>query len=321
MTIAVQPLALDIRLPWAEDEAQEKAFQRWLKRILIPVLVMMLVIPWLPVFELSYEAQREPPVVTQVMLEPLEEPLPQPTPEPVELAQPVAAKPVIEEEPQQARAQPKVAKKKGPAVKQDSENAMADSQGLNALSSQLTALRGSLNLASLQSRNVSSNTQGEAKQSNREFLGKDGAVKRSDGITVDDSMLSGDSAGLEEYNSTQIAGVGSADLPISTLATHRSNKKGQRDMESIRRTLERTKSSVDAIFQKALVDNPELGGKFTFKLVIEPDGSISNLQLLGSELGVATLESEILRKIRALNFGAREVSPAIVEYDFLFFPS
>ncbi|WP_018276232.1 AgmX/PglI C-terminal domain-containing protein [Teredinibacter turnerae] len=321
MTTAVQPLALDIRLPWAEDEAQEKAFQRWLKRILIPVLVMMLVIPWLPVFDLSYEAQREPAVVTEVMLEPLEEPLPPPTPEPVELAQPVTAKPVIEEEPQQARAQPKVAKKKGPAIKQDGENALADSQGLNALSNQLTALRGTLNLASLQNRNVSSSTQGEAKQSNREFLGKDGAVKRSDGITVDDSMLSGDPAGLAEYNSTKIAGVGSADLPISTLATHRSNKKGQRDMESIRRTLERTKSSVDAIFQKALVDNPELGGKFTFKLVIEPDGSISNLQLLGSELGVATLESEILRKIRALNFGAREVSPAIVEYDFLFFPS
>lgn len=320
MSAAVMPLALDLQLPWLVDEKQEQKFQRLLKRFLIPLLVLFIVIPWLPVFELSYEPEDSDEVVTTVLMKPIEVPAP---PIPEQKVETLKPKPVAAVEPDQPKPSPQMAQEKPQniKVKQDSENAMDKSRGLNELSTQLSALRGSLDLARLQTRNVTNNTQGEAKTNAREFLGKDGAVQRSDGIEVDEKLVVSNSRGLAAYTSTSVDGLGMGDSPVSTLASHASYKQGQRDMESIRRTLERTKSSVHSLYQQALLDHPDLAGKFTFKLVIEPDGSISNLSLLASELGMAELESRILERIRTVNFGAKEVSPTVVEYKFVFLPS
>jgi hypothetical protein len=96
---------------------------------------------------------------------------------------------------------------------------------LNELSSQLAALRGTLDVKRLQNRNVTSSTQGEVKRSAREFLGTDGAVKPSDGIEVDENMLSSNSDGLAAYQATAVDGLGLGDSPVSTLASHSSYKK------------------------------------------------------------------------------------------------
>jgi len=323
MSAAVLPLALDLELPWTQDEKQEQKFQRILKRILIPLLLLMLAIPWLPVFELSYKEREPMEEVTTVMLEPLPEEILPPPPIPETPTKSLKSKPVkeVKEEPQPS---PKMVTNEKPQKvkpKQLGENAMEKSQGLNELSNQLTALRGSLDLARLQKRNVTRSTQGEVRENKREFLGKDGAVKRSDGIDVDEKLLVSGNPGLATYTSTSVDGLGLGDAPVSTLASHTSYKKGQRDMESIRRTLERAKSSVHSLYQQALHDHPNLAGKFTFKLVIQPDGSISQLSLLASELDLDELERSILERIRAVNFGAKEVSPTVVEYKFVFLPS
>ncbi|SMF41121.1 hypothetical protein SAMN02745866_02678 [Alteromonadaceae bacterium Bs31] len=317
----MQPLALDLQLAWSQDEKQEEKFQRILKRILLPLLLLLIAIPWLPVFELSYDERESTEVITTVMMDPIEEPVP-PPPLPKTPVKPVKSKPVENVKAEQPQPSPKMAQQKPrEKVKQDGPNASEHSRGLNELSSQLTALRGSLDLARLQSRNVTTSTQGEVRRNEREFLGKDGAVRRSDGIEVDDAMLSDSAPGLAAYESTSVDGLGMGNAPVSTLASHGSYKKGQRDMESIRRTLERTKSSVHSLYQKALNENPELAGKFTFYLVIEPDGSISQLSLLASELGLTDLEQRILERISAINFGAKEVSKTEVEYKFVFLPS
>lgn len=319
MQTAVMPLALELELPWNVDERQQDRFKNILLLLLVPLLAFLIVVPWLPVFELSYEIKESDEVITTVMLKPVEE-LPQPEPEEkkvVSKAVPAAAVAEVAEQPQPS---PKMAQAKEQKIKPKQEG-LDKTQGLNELSSQLTALRGSLNLAKLQTRNVTTSKHGQVKRAEREFLGKDGAVRRSDGIEVDEKLVVGGGAGLAEYTSTTVDGLGLGDAPVSTLASHTSYKKGQRDMESIRRTLERTKSNVHSLYQQALLDNPSLGGKFTFKLVIQPDGSVSNLSLLASELGLNDLERSILDRIKAVNFGAREVSPTVVEYKFVFLPS
>jgi len=318
MQTAVMPLALELELPWSIDSRQEERFRNILLWLLIPLLAFLIIVPWMPVFELSYESIESDEVVTTVLLKPLEE-VPQPEPEEkkvVSKSVPVAAA----EKPEEPRPSPKMAQAKEQKIK-PKQDGLENTQGLNELSSQLTALRGSLNLAKLQTRNVTNSTHGQAKRAEREFLGRDGAVRRSDGIEVDEKLVVSSGSGLAEYTSTTVDGLGLGDAPVSTLASHTSYKKGQRDMESIRRTLERTKSSVHSLYQQALMDNPSLAGKFTFKLVIQPDGSVSNLSLLASELGLSDLERSILDRIRAVNFGAREVSPTVVEYKFVFLPS
>jgi len=194
-------------------------------------------------------------------------------------------------------------------------------KGLNELSSQLSALRGTLDIARLQTKNVTTSKLGEAKVSTRNFLGQDGAARRSDGVEVSDDMLSGSSTGLGEYRSTSVDGTGRGQAYKSNFSSDRSSKRGERDIESVRRTLERAKSRMFTDYNVARRNYPNLEGKFIFEILIEPSGRISQARLLTSELGVKSLEKSILDKIKSLNFGSQDVLKTKVKYTFNFFPS
>ena len=84
-------------------------------------------------------------------------------------------------------------------------------------------------------------------------------------------------------------------------------------MESVRFTLEKNKSSMHTLGQRA-----ELSGKFTFELVIQPDGTISALKLIASELGDAEVDSAILDEIRRIKFKDEDVIVTRVTYTYHF---
>src|SRR5690606_30491807 len=123
------------------------------------------------------------------------------------------------------------------------------------------------------------------------------------------------------YSGVAVQATAYSDQPGGSELSFLSGQAGRRDMENIRRTFEAAKSSVYSLYLQALHEHPELAGKFIFRLVIEPDGSISELQLVSSELGLRRLETTILERIRTINFGAKDVSPTAVEYAFSFLPS
>jgi len=316
----VEPVALDLVLPWQDDPEQEKKFKDLLKRILIGVLLFALIVPWLPVFEPEYIPPEREITKTKVMMEPViveppppvavvPQPKPEPKPKPVEPVVKPIEKPAAE-----------VAEAPAPAPKIDKESVMKE-QGLGNLSNQLSALRGSVNVQTMQRKNVSKSDLGTKEHTTRDAFGEDIAAKRSQGIQVDDSMLKQQSAGLAAYSGVAVEAVGMSDQPGGSSLSYLSGQAGRRDMENIRRTFEGAKSSVYSLYLQALNDHPELQGKFIFRLIIEPDGSISELNLVTSELGMQDLELVILNKIKSINFGAKEVSPTAVEYAFSFLPS
>lgn len=322
MSATFQPYALELQLPWHVDEEREKAFKKTLKRILIPLLLLFLIVPWLDLIEQAYVPD-ETPIQTKILLDP-PKPLP-PPPQPVVQEQP---KPLPVEPPsvvEVPKPKPKaVDPRPAPVLKAptvDKKAEMAKSQGLSELSSQLKSLRGSVNVAKMQNKNVSTNTGGTVGASDRTVLGAANATRKSDGIVVNEGMMKGDSVALAQHYSTEVEGVIGGDANVDSKYSHLSGQAGKRDMESIRRTLEQTKSSVYSLYQRALLDHPELAGKFTFKIVIEPNGTISSLQLVASELGIRELENNILARIKQVNFGAKDVSPTAVEYKFVFLPS
>ncbi len=310
----LQPLALELGLPWSADSRQEDKFVRMLLRFLIPLFLLFFIVPFLPVFEQTFEPP-EPTVTTTVILKPVEvvpvkPEKPKPKPKPV----PVVKKKVKE-------ASPKLVTRQKVKPKREPKKSLEKSQGLNQLSSQLSALRGTLDIARLQTKNVTTSKLGEAKVSTRDFLGQDGGVRRSDGIEVSDDMLSGTSTGLGEYRSTSVDGTGKGRAALSNSSSHRSSKRGERDIESVRRTLERAKSRMFTEYNIARRNNPDIEGRYVFEIMIEPSGEISQANLVISELGVSSLESAILNKIRSLNFGAKDVIRTRVKYTFNFFPS
>lgn len=321
-SMSLEPMALELNLPWQQDEQREQAFSRILKRIFIPVLLLFLIVPWLPKIESGFIVEDDAPVRTQILLDPIAEPEPEPVaPEPEPRVEPEpepvapAPTPTTTPEPEtQVQSAP------APATEVDPRQSLAESQGMSELSSQLNALRGSVNVASLQNKNLSDDESGEVARTERSRLGQDLST-RSAGTVVDETVMSSEITALSAHESASVEGVEMNDLPAGGRQGQGSNRTGQRDMESIRRTLEQAKGNVYALYQRALAEDPSLTGEFTFKLVIEPNGSISELKLLVSELGIPDLEQRILERIKNVKFSEMAVPPTVVEYRFVFLPS
>lgn len=314
MSQYLQAQAFDLVLPWEEDAAQEEKFKRLLKRALALFLLLLLILSFMPQIETVYEEPEDAVVKTKIILEPKVVEVPR-----------VEEKPkVVEREKPKPKELPRP-KAEAPAVAATPEETKEDfvaAQGLEGLSSQLGSLRSSLDLTRLQNKNVSTSNAGQVEHSAKQVLGKDAQTRVGTGIEVDDADMRAEAVALAEHNSLVVEGVLPGGSPGgSSRAAYGSYKAGLRDMESIRRTLEHTKSRVYAMYQKALQENPDLAGKFTFKLVIEPSGEVSQLVLISSELGLEQLEQNILEKIRQVNFGAKEVAATSVEYKFVFLPS
>ncbi|MCW8193613.1 AgmX/PglI C-terminal domain-containing protein [Proteobacteria bacterium 005FR1] len=316
-----EPRALDLDLPWQDNPEQEQRFKKLLTAALVVITLFAVTIPWLPIFE-SDVAPEDKVTRTKVVLDPIQpEPEPQPQPQPVVEPPPPAPKPQPKPEPQpESRAiaeRPPAPPPK--AEPPDRESVMRDA-GLANLSNQLNAMRGSVSVAKLQRKNVSKSELGKQEYSTRDKFGVNVAAQRSQGVQTD-QVVRQDNVSLSDYRGVPVQATTYSDDPGGSQISYLSGQAGSRDMESIRRTFEAAKSRVYALYLQALNQNPQLAGKFIFRLVIEPDGTVSELELVNSELGLRDLENTILERIRGINFGAKEVSPTAVEYAFSFLPS
>ncbi|MDO6421672.1 AgmX/PglI C-terminal domain-containing protein [Saccharophagus degradans] len=324
MQHAFQPTSLELVLPWEIDEQQDARFKKWLIRVVAPFLLLLIVIPLLPELELTLDDTAEEVVKTRILLEPkiVEQPKPEPqkvVEQPKPKPKPEKVKPVEQKKVTGTPVPPAP-----PKTEQETKQDFAKAQGLSGLSNELSSLRNSLDLKKLQTKNVSHSDAGRVEHSANQVLGKDSATMVGTGISVDDADMRSDAIALAEHNSLIVEGVSTAggeQSGRSHSSAYGSYTAGMRDMESIRRVLERTKSRTQSDYQRFLRDHPDLGGKFIFKFVIQPDGELTDLELVASELGVANLEQSILDKIKRINFGKKDVSATSVQYSFTFLPS
>lgn len=330
---SVEPMALSLDMPWRLDDEQDAKFKRLCKRLLILLLLLFIIIPFLPQIEQPYEEPETDLVITKVLLKPVVPPKPinveQKKAKPKEIVKEIPKpKEITKPEVNTAQIKTPSKKKSGSAEKTavkvnkiDKKISVKSSQGLNELSNQLTSLRGSLNLTKMQNKNLSDNKIGSAARSSRDVLGGDQVSRRSGGIDIDGSQLTNSSTSLAQHTTTAVDGlITSGDGPSGDSA-YMSTGKGQRDDESIRLVFERAKSNVDQLYRRKLLSQPSLSGTFEFNVVIEPDGTISSLRLVSSELGDSELEKRILARIKSLNFGVKDVAKRPVIYKYTFLPS
>lgn len=290
-------LALDLELPWHEQQEQHDQFVKLIKKVVVPIMVFLLVMPLLP--DLTGEEEVAEKVVAKVLLEP---PKLEPTPPP----------------PQEAPKQKTQSKRPDAKPKAGANNGAPN---MATLSQQLSALRNSVNVSKMQNKNVFEATSGKTQKSSRAMLGKNSATSSSGGLKASDITVNAKGATLAEHSATQVvSSISSIELPSAAEYKYDLSK-GKRDGQSIRRTIERFKGSVYSQYTKALRKNPDLAGRFIFSFVVLPDGTIDLLKLESSELGDKELEKELLDKIRQIEFGGDDVIPTAFEYVFTFLPS
>ncbi|MBW7471167.1 AgmX/PglI C-terminal domain-containing protein [Marinobacter sp. M216] len=303
----------EFALPWDASGDEDSRFKRILKRLLLLLLLLAVVFPWLPLPEIEREEkERVPPSLAKVLIEQRKIAPPPPPPEPVK------------QEEKTETVEKKAAPEPAPAKEVKKAREKVSKMGVAAFSKELSSLRSSLDVAKLQARNTNVKT-GAAAKAARSVLGATSATKTSGGVNSSVMNDSGSGTQLAAHSSTSVdspigSGTGGGGSGSSGGGSHRSSVDGGRDMESIRRVFEQHKGAIYALYNRALRSDPGLKGKFVFHIVIEPDGSISSINLVDSQLEDQKLELKLLARIQMISFGPEDVAATPVNYKFDFMP-
>lgn len=318
---------------WELADDADRRFQRLLLLIALPVLLIALIVPFLDLVGLTRGGgtltgqqfvelinDREEAEVAETVEEaaPAEEAEPDPVePEPAEAETQPEPEPAAPAVPQPTVAP---APTPDPAVLRAQEAAAARQRAqeqakvfdqLNALRSDtLTGIDAAQPLTSASS--VVGTAGGSGSGSGTTANIADSARQGSGGISgqgVGNTRRTDAGTGLGKRNTTVI------ESPVGFGEDRTQPGQGGdkvipgRTLEEIQLAFDRNKGAITAIINRALRTNPNLRGKIVVSFTVMPDGSMSKLTLVRSELGDADVEQRVMARIGLINFGPKNVPP------------
>lgn len=325
------------RNSWAELERDEARFQRTLLLVCIPFVIFGVIIPLWELTGLkegggedlsdryaqlliqqAAKQQEAPPAPEPAPA--VEEPEPEPEAEPEPESQP---EPEPEPKPQtQPKPDPKPQVDARAEARQKVQKKFASA--FNALDSLrddtpvLTASNRPLTQASSASEDAAPSSSGVLTSNlSRGSGGVSGAPTRS-------SASSGTS--LSGRQSTQVDSViaasgGGFGADADKAGFGGKSRLQGRSLEEIQIVMDRNKSGLYSLYNRALRRDATLQGKMVLQITIAPSGAVTACEVVSSELGNAELENRIVRRVKLINFGAKDVSEMTIKYPIHFIPS
>ncbi len=91
--------------------------------------------------------------------------------------------------------------------------------------------------------------------------------------------------------------------------------------EEIQIVFDRYKASFYRLYNRELRNNPALKGQMVLRLTIEPDGSVSMCVLQSTDMDAPDLATQVVGRIRTINFGAKDVPAVTIVYPIDFLPA
>lgn len=304
MTLA--PFYRLYELPWSPTQEVEARFMKVLRIAFAIFVVLALLITFLPVPE---RAKTTTPEIPDRIVKLLIEQKPPPPPPPPPKVEPKPEVPVV----------PKVEQPKPPPPKPDARE-KAQKSGLLKLQDQLADLRDNSVLdKAAQTKNLTGKVN-ETTASERSLItSKVGAS--SGGInTANLSRGYGGGAGsLTGHNTTQVTSAVLA-AQAEDGVRRAGSTKAARSREEIELVFDRNKTSIYALYTRALRDKPDLKGKLVLELTIAPSGDITRCDVVSSELNDPDLERKLVARIKLFKFEARDVETITTTKPIDFFP-
>jgi len=285
-------------LPWSPSEEMERRFRVILRNLCIVFAIIAVLMPFLPRHKLVVNTDSLPERVVQLVMEPPPPPPPPKPEKPIEKA-PVAPKPV----PQPV----------DPRVK-------ASKSGLLASIDDLAALRDQVDLDKFSKNQAKTNDPGDVSMVTRALItSKAGGT--SGGISAPTS--SGLAAGSGSLNGIRTTQVKDPTLASGNQGSTRAGGSGKasRSADEIALVFTKNKGAIDAMYARALRDNPALQGKVVIELTIAPSGDITAARIVSSELNAPEFESKLLARIRLFKFDAKDVATLTATKPIDFFPA
>ena len=284
-------------LPWSPSEEMEQRFRKILRNLAIVFAIFAVLMPFLPRHERVVNTESLPERVVQLVMEPPPPPPPPPPPKPekpVEKA-PVSPKPVVPVDPR---------------VKAAKSAQVFD---------QLAALR-DVDLDKFEKSQKKTTDPGDVSVVSRNIISsKVGGT--SGGISAPTSSgLAAGSGSLRGIYTTQVK---DPNLGASGQAATRAGGSGKasRSADEIALVFTKNKGAIDAMYARALRDNPALQGKVVIELTIAPSGDITAARIVSSELSDKEFESKLLARIRLFKFDAKDVATLTATKPIDFFPA
>jgi hypothetical protein len=91
--------------------------------------------------------------------------------------------------------------------------------------------------------------------------------------------------------------------------------------EEIQIVFDRYKASLYRLYNRELRNIPTLRGQMVLKLTIEPNGSVSFLELQSTDMNAPALVQQVLERVRTFDFGAKDVAAITIVYPIDFLPA
>jgi periplasmic protein TonB len=298
---ALAPYFRRYELPWSPAEDMERRFRVILRNLVIAFAIIAVIMPFLPRHERVVNTDSLPERVVQLVMEPPPPPPPPPPPKPEKPLPkaPVSAKPTP------APVDPRL---------------KASKSGLLANMDDLAALRDQVDLDKFAKNQAKTMDPGDVSAVQRSVItSKVGGT--SGGISAPTS--SGLAAGSGSLNGIHTGQVKDPSLASGGQPATRAGGSGKasRGAEEIALVFTKNKGAIDAMYARALRDNPGLQGKVVIEMTIAPSGEITAARILSSDLKDPEFEAKLLARIRLFKFEAKDVASLTATKPIDFFPA
>jgi protein TonB len=281
-------------LPWSPSEEMERRFRSILRNLAIVFAIIAVLMPFLPRHVIVVNTDSLPERVVQLVMEPPPPPPPPPKPE-----KPLDKVPTPKPVPQPV----------DPRVKAAKTAQVFD---------QLAALR-DVDMDKFAKNQPKTTDPGDVSVVSRNIISsKVGGT--SGGISAPTSSgLAAGSGSLRGIYTTQVK---DPNLGAAGQATRAGGSgKASRSADEIALVFTKNKGAIDAMYARALRDNPALQGKVVLELTIAPSGDITAARIVSSELNDKEFESKLLARIRLFKFDAKDVAALTATKPIDFFPA
>jgi periplasmic protein TonB len=312
-------------LPWL-DSREDRTF-RWLSGVMLLLFIVAgLILNSIQLPEIEKKNLVDvSPRLAKLILE-KQKVKPEPKPE--------APLPEKEKQPEKKKAEPKPEKKKEKKkeVKKESAREVAEKSGLIALADELEDLRESFDLDDVSNLNqqTTGNQETElASVASTSSLLSASAGQSSGGIQTDTLNRDLKTSELAQRQTTSVeSSIGDANGQLASADSRQKQQNGaqggkssKRTAEEFERVFQKNKGAIFSIYQRAVRQNPALAGKVVVKLTIAPNGKVTAVDIVSSELGDEALERKLALRIKRFKFSQADVAEIIVTYPIDFLPS
>jgi protein TonB len=283
-------------LPWSPAEEMERRFRVILRNLVIALAIIAVIIWFLPHRTVVQNTESLPERVVQLVMEPPPPPPPPPPPKP---EKPLEKAPVT----------PKPQVPVDPRVKASKSAAVFDA---------LAQLR-DMDVDKFAKNQPKTTDPGDVSNLQRSLI-QSKAAGTSGGISAPTS--SGLASGSGSLNGIRTAQVKDPTLASGGPGTRAGGSgKASRGSEEIALVFTRNKGAIDAMYARALRDNPALSGKVVLEITISPAGDITVARIVSSELKDPEFEAKLLARIRLFKFEAKDVATLTATKPIDFFPA